>query len=469
MAIALSIGTLILLFEAFGYDVNRKTGQVIQNGLVFLDSHPESADITVNGQSKGATGKRLILPAGHYDVELKRAGYRIWRRSFELEGSLIERLSYAFIFPEKLEPRDVQSYTAPPAFATQSLDRKWLLVQQPGGITKFSLSDLSTDNATTTTLTVPDTLFTAAPGDHKLEKVEWSADNRHVLLKHSFAAGFEFVMLDREEPAQSININKTFNLQLAKVALIDKKFDKLHLLDTAGLLRAGDSKARTATPVANLVRAFKSYGDDLVFYVTEEGAPEGKAIVLLRRGDKTYKIRELPKSPLYLVDVTKYDDRWYMTVGSDLDKRAFVYEDVFEVVMRPNPRLPAPTAVLRVQRPEFLSISANTRFIGLQGGSEFAVYDAEHDRTYRYDTKLQLEPGQEAAWMDGHRYTVISQNQLVVFEYDGINLQKLTSSYPATQAYFDRDYDNFYTIGASATTKDKPTLAKTSVRIPSDQ
>ncbi len=41
MAVALSIGTLILLFEAYGYDVNHKTGEVIQNGLVFVDSRPE--------------------------------------------------------------------------------------------------------------------------------------------------------------------------------------------------------------------------------------------------------------------------------------------------------------------------------------------------------------------------------------------------------------------------------------------
>src|SRR5437868_1052460 len=80
MAIALGIGTLILMFELFGYDVNHKTGGVIQNGLVFVDAHPESAQIIVNGKPEGQTDARLTLPAGQYSFELKRDGYRNWKR-----------------------------------------------------------------------------------------------------------------------------------------------------------------------------------------------------------------------------------------------------------------------------------------------------------------------------------------------------------------------------------------------------
>jgi hypothetical protein len=40
MAVAVAMGTLILLFSAFGYGVDRKTGDVIQNGTVFVDSQP---------------------------------------------------------------------------------------------------------------------------------------------------------------------------------------------------------------------------------------------------------------------------------------------------------------------------------------------------------------------------------------------------------------------------------------------
>src|SRR4030095_6630948 len=195
MAIAMSFATLILLFEAFGYDVNRSTGGVIHNGLVFVDAHPESAQIYVNGKHEGQTGARLTLPTGEYKFELKRDGYRQWSRTFELEGSLIERLQYPFLFPEKLEPKDVQLYGSMPIFATQSPDRKWLVVQQPGSLTKFDVTDLGNASNPTTTITLPDDLLNTAQSDHKLEILKCSTDNRHVLVKHSFQGGFEFVMI----------------------------------------------------------------------------------------------------------------------------------------------------------------------------------------------------------------------------------------------------------------------------------
>jgi len=470
MAIALSIGTLILLFEAFGYDVNRKTGEIIQNGLVFVDAHPEQARVIMNGKQEGQTDMRLTLPTGAYSFELQRDGYRTWKRSFELEGSIIERMTYPFLFPEKLEPKDVQLYASAPQFATQSPDRRWLLVLKPGGLNGYDMTDLNDKNNPITPLTLPNNLFTAAAGEHSLETVEWSNNNRHLLVKHVYRGGFEFVMIDREDPTQSFQVNKTFGIPITQVAMRDKKFDQLHLLDAnGGILRFGEVKSKGLTLLANQVKSFKSYGSDVVLYVTEEGAPEGKALVQIRQGDKTYKIRELPKSQLYVTDVTRYDDRWYMAVGTDAEKKTYVYEQVFDDVARQKPRVPAPVAVLKLQQLQYLSVSANTRFIGVQGGSEFAVYDAEHSRQYRYDTKLALAPGQKATWMDGHRLAVISEKQVAVFDFDGINLQKLSASEPGFLPFFDRDYDNLYTIGTSAAVKDKTALIRTSVRIPSDE
>src|SRR5687768_8210108 len=118
MAIVLLISTLILVFEANGYDVDRKTGDVIQNGLVFVDAHPAQAKVILNGVEKGQTDMRLVLPTGQYDLELQRNGYRSWKRRFNLEGSTIERLVYPFLFPTKLEPADIQLYASQPGLAT---------------------------------------------------------------------------------------------------------------------------------------------------------------------------------------------------------------------------------------------------------------------------------------------------------------------------------------------------------------
>lgn len=471
MAIALSIGTLILLLEAYGYDVNRQTGEIIQNGLVFVDTHPESARIFVNGKYEGDTGKRLVLPTGDYKVELQRDGYRMWTRSFNLEGSIVERLSYAFLFPTELKPSDIQLYKSMPKFATQSPDRRWVLVQQPGELRKLDMVDLGSNANTTTTVTLPESLLTAAKGEHKLVPVEWSTDNRRVLVKHSYQGGMEFVVIDRERPTESFNVNKTFNLSPSQVALRDKKFDKLHLLDAkTGVLRFGDVRTKQLVQIDKGVKAFKSYAADVLVYVIEPSDKKKKAVVRVRRDSDTYKLRELPRSALYRVDVTKYDGRWYMAAGSDASKRAYVYMNPFDVIAQPDPHLPAPVDALELDNKlEHMSFSANARFLGIQGGSEFAVYDAEHDRQYRYDTKLKLPAGYKATWMDGHRYMVVSQGKVVVFDYDGINTQELLTADRTFLPFFDRDYDNLYTIGPSVAVKGKPGLIKAPVRTAADR
>src|SRR5579859_1954324 len=98
MSIALLLGAVILVYSANGYGINTKTGAVVQNGLIFLDSKPGGADIYINGNNNGSkTAARLILPAGNYTIVFKRAGYHDWSRSFSLTEHSISRFVYPFL------------------------------------------------------------------------------------------------------------------------------------------------------------------------------------------------------------------------------------------------------------------------------------------------------------------------------------------------------------------------------------
>src|SRR5690242_13947437 len=85
MSTAIILGAYLLVVSAGGFGYDTKTGSVIVNGLLFLDTKPGGADIYINGQNRNTkTAARLILPAGDYSVTLKRDGYREWSRSFSL-------------------------------------------------------------------------------------------------------------------------------------------------------------------------------------------------------------------------------------------------------------------------------------------------------------------------------------------------------------------------------------------------
>ncbi|HET7630637.1 MAG TPA: PEGA domain-containing protein, partial [Candidatus Saccharimonadales bacterium] len=280
MAIALVIGTILLFLEVNGLSLHPSTGTVTQNGLVFIDAHPESATAYLNGQQKGNTDLRLVLPTGDYNLELKRDGYRTWKHTFTLEGSSIERLVYPFLFPEKLVSKDVQLYAAPPALATESPDRHWLIVQQAGNLTSFDIVDISNTNGNATTATLPPGLLKTGGTKHVLELVEWSTDNRHVLIKHTYDTGTEFVIYDRETPASSINLNQALGRPIADIALRDKKYDQYYLLDAiGGSLVSMDLKNKQVVPIGGSILAFKSHGPDVLLLVTTEGAPAGEVLV----------------------------------------------------------------------------------------------------------------------------------------------------------------------------------------------
>ena len=55
MAAVVVIGTYILVSQAYGFDVNTKTGQVFQNGLVYIDSAPDGAKILINKKTRQIT------------------------------------------------------------------------------------------------------------------------------------------------------------------------------------------------------------------------------------------------------------------------------------------------------------------------------------------------------------------------------------------------------------------------------
>ena len=449
IGIAIALVTAILVFQSYGYDLDRKTGSIIQNGLLFLAAQPEPADIYLNGkQYKSKSDARLVLPSDVYQVELRNAGYRSWKRTISLAGGSIERFVYPFLFPTTITPKTQKTYTAAPSFSTQSPDRHWVLIQEPGKTGVFDEFDANDSKKAAVTVALPEALLPTAT-KHNLSLVEWSTDNRHVLLKDDADTGAQFIMLDRETPASSYNVNKTFPTAtaLSEVALRDKHFDQLYLYNqNTHKLDLGDSKDGSVKPVLSNVLAFKSHGPDLILFATDDKAVAGKTRIMLRDTDGSYLIREVTASPRYLLDLAQYSGHWHVAVGGSADNTVFIYKDPQDTMRQPNAML-LPETALRITDPNWMEFSANTQFIALENGPRFAVYDFENQRSYKYDTRITLDTAApHATWMDGDRLLVSAGGMMNVFDYDGINSQSLTPNQPGLLPFFDRQYKLMYTV-----------------------
>ncbi len=478
IGVAILIATIVLLYQAYGFGLDRK-GEIIQNGLVFVSSQPDGARIYLNTKGeRDTTNTKLQIPGGTYKLELQREGYHSWERTINLEGGSVEHFDYPLLFPASLRQTQIKAYPAAPSLATASPDRRWILVQQPGSQLNFDMYDVSNPRqvaARTTVVALPAAVVTqprAAGGTWRM--VEWSNDNRRVVLEHTFADGIEYILFDRSVPEESINLTRTLQLQPGDVlSLRDKEAGRFYIYNPAArtLATATDDPDVPRETLVEGVLAFKSYGDDKVLYATETGAAPGKVATMLLDNETTYKIREHTAGAPYLVDMTRYDGNWIVAVGSAADSKVYVYKNPQSVRRAGKQEHLVPVRVLKVPAPNHLAFSSNSQMLMVEGGNNFAVYDIENERSYSYQTSEPIDlPATHATWMDGHRIMYVSGGKLVVFDYDNINRRTLVNVNPTTLPFFDRNYRFLYVLQPGGTPGTPETaLTSTSLLLPKDQ
>lgn len=474
VAIALILTTTILLYQAYGFGVD-KNGQIIQNGLVFISSTPNPAQIYVNGQRyKDDTNVRIPLPSGQYTFELKRDGYDHWKRAVTVEGGSVEHFDYPFLYPTKLTSTTIKSYAVKDRLSTQSPDRRWLLEQNSESLLRFDVYDLNHIKDPSKEIALPDGVLTAAQAGTtaKLELEEWSTDNRHVVLKHTFQKNnqttHEFILLDRDDPSQSLNLTTKLGVNPTKIELRDRAYDDYYLFDeAAGTLTTASLKQPQPKAYLDHVLAFKSYSDKVMLYATTKDAENGKVSIVMRDGEGSNIIRTVDAGGPYLLNLTKYSGDWYVAAGAANEDKVYVYKNPIDMLKLQH--ITVPVHILKVADPSYIEFSDNARFIMVENGSKFALYDAENDKGYAYDTKKPVDaPQTHATWMDGHRLAYITGGKLFAFDFDGANSRLLINADPTAVPAFTRDYKYLYvrTVGTNA---DAPfVLSRTPLRTTND-
>lgn len=470
--------TTILLYWARGYGL--KDGEVIQSGRVFISSRPSKADIYINNKRHGdSTNTSILMEAGQYTFELKRSGYRSWKRAINVEGGSVVRFDYPVLFPAKLTSSSVKRYDAAPSLYLHSPDRRWLLVQQGSGLT-FDVFDFDNREDAPKEIAIPSGLVSGQDGQ-KWELLEWSNDNRRVLLRHLYQkdgqTNAEYILLDREKPGESANLTRVLGVNPGHIELRDKKYDQYYLYDKASLkLSTASLKEPKPQLLLEGVLDFKSHGEDKLLYVTTESQLADKASVRLREGDVTYTLRQVPRTDTYLLDLAEYERDWFIVISNPTENRTYIYKNPIASLKVNAERPLVPVHIFKLATPNFLAFSDTARFVAAQSGTSFAVFDAENEKAYAFQLKTPLDaPQQHATWMDGHRLKAVSNGKAVVFDFDNANQEVLVDTNAGVGMFFDRQYRFLYTV-TSQTTKNaegqdvaQHTLQRTSLLTPEDQ
>ncbi|HVX58755.1 MAG TPA: PEGA domain-containing protein [Candidatus Saccharimonadales bacterium] len=453
VAIAICLATVILVYSTNGYGINTKTGQIIENGLLFVDSKPGGAQIYLNGQDKKTTSARLVIPAGDYSLTLKKTGYESWQRSFTLEASSVERFVYPFLLPSNPRVTKLASYASQPVMMTQSPDQRWLLVRKvtASKTVDFDMYDTRALGKAPVTVSIPAGILTGNEGSAaNLAVVEWSTDNNNVLMKHSFKGGSEFIVFNRAKPASSFNVNKVFKTDPDGVALFNKKVAQLYMFDaTAQTVRLGTvSSGSLAAPLVKKVLAFKPYGTNLMTYVTSNNMPKGVVQARIWNSGKTYPLYSFPAGSIYLIDAAQYSGHWYYYAGSDTEKKINIYEDPINDINNPSIGHAIPTLALNVAGATKAGFSTNARFIEVENGQSFGVYDIETQSNYQYRLTDKLEA--PLTWMDGHRLIGETDGHVFVTDYDSTNQHHFVATTDEDGGLFSSNYNHLFTFQAGS-------------------
>ncbi|HVX24307.1 MAG TPA: PEGA domain-containing protein [Candidatus Saccharimonadales bacterium] len=467
-AVAIFFATWLLLYVAYGFGIS-SDGKVIQNGLVFVSSQPHPAMISVDGRRvKDTTNTRLQLPSDRYEIMLSRPGYRNWRRSIDLLGGDVRHFDYPLLIPTNLQTTSVTTYTSAVPFTTQSLDRRWLLVQRPTSILSFDLYDLKNPNQAATTVALPSNLLTTGK-QQSWQLISWADDNRHVLLAHVYDGKTEYILVDWTTPNQSVNLTRTLNVTPRALTLDNQKYNQYILYTSSHSLQTISLQSSTPTTFLNQVLAYQTYGKNGVLYVTSKGAATGYVWLKLLLNGQTYTLHSLPANSHYLLNLAGYNGTLYVAAGATSENKVYVYKDPVGQLHNLPDHAVTPIQVLHVDHPSYVSFSTNAQFVMVEGGPRFCVYDIENQLGYSYKRQQMLDkPQTHAAWMDGDRLTYVSHGLLTMFDYDNANQQTLMSAAANELPIFTPDYHTVWVVAPRAKAGTQQ-LTQTSLLIPADQ
>ncbi len=465
LAIAVGIGTLILLYYSLGYTLDRE-GEVQQSGIVFVSTRPEGATVTANGvQTSAKTNTKLMLRSGLYQISVSAPGYHQWNHSVDVRGGDLHHFTYPILIPEKMEPTPIVTIGAELEFANVSPNRRWVMSKTPTIKAspelpvqhRLTLYDVrNPEKLVSTELALPVGIVTEGDAATSWKFVDWAGDNRYSLIEHNYVVAEvphkEFILVDRTNSEATRNLTRELKLAPDEsLSLLDRRFDRYYAhLSSTGQLRAIDRNGEViGEPIVNVL-AFDSYGSDSLVYVARPITGENNSQtvnVMLAQDGKRYVLRNLAHVPdyEYKLAISRYDNRWYVSVADS--KGAYLFRSPFVSNDEGATSLPRPWRYFKLDRPTALAFSDNSRYILAESGKNMVVYDAELVTTRRFTVDGVLDAPQTGVhWMDGYHMSYVSNGKLQIADNDYQNKAELVTALPEYKPFLSSNSKYLFTF-----------------------
>ncbi len=433
--------TVALVFAADGYDIDKRTGEIIHNGLVMVASEPVPADIYINGEPENdATKSKLSLPMGQYVILLKQDGFYDWSKKISVEGSDVVWLYYPRLIPTEIKTTNIEAFKDV-NMASQSPDNKSLLLHESAGDNKLLLFDTVNRESNAVPIIIPIAVLSQQPGVlSQFEVIDWAQDDRTVLLEHTNGSVKELLLMDITKPEEATNLSRIFELDMTSLRFVDDSKDKLYAVVNSSLRRI-DANAKTISGA--LIDNVSQYSVDNGYVAAIHGK-KGEIKVSILDDDKLMKFTDLKEDATnYIVEISQFDGDRYLALADRTAGVTNIYQDFARIAEHPDEK--TELTQLKLADLKYLSFSPGGQLVMAQSGKSFRLYDFEVEVKRAFNTKLEIAKDTEANWIDGFHLSLVDTKSGAYFlDYDGLNSHLINAVDAKLGVFYDEKIEGMF-------------------------
>jgi hypothetical protein len=445
-------GTVLFVL---GYRLDSDKGRLEQNALVQFDSTPSGAYISIDAKVIGSrTAAKQSVIAGLHSFIVTRDGYEPWAKSLDVKAGTLTWLDYIRLVPKKLTPERVGSYTSVVG-AKASPDFKWMIVQEKTDGPVFQLVDLRAQDVKTSTISLPNTIYSEAstPGvQHTFTLDRWDVGGRYVLLKHAYADKSEWIVLDTQDIATSVNVSRLLSISLNDVRFSGTSGNLLYGLLSDGVVRKLDLSAATISRgLITNVKSFDLFETNILTYVGVDPNASTKQVVgVYRDGDDApHVLRTVDSLDTHLaIDATRYFSDDYVAIAEGL--QVTVLKGSYPTSSSEDSKSLAAYAEFTASADvDTLSFSPDGDFLVAQSGLNFISYEVEYKRQTNATIETSETQPHTLNWLDDAYVWSIYDGHLSIREFDGTNVHVINAAEPSFDATLSQNGRYLYSITKS--------------------
>jgi len=449
----LIIVTSAILFM-LGFRLDGLNGRLEQGALLQFDSAPSGADVYIDGKNIGSrTATKQTVIAGTHTIKMSKSGYQDWNRTLTISAGTLTWLDYTRFVPKN---RPVQTITTHETLSGMKIspDSKWALLQPISSEPEFQLADLRSEDVKTNVLTLPAATYADAGVEgvtHSFSISSWDSGSRYALVKHLYRDQTEWLVVDTQNPAQTISATQLLSVGFADLQFASTNGKVLYGLTNDGTIRKIDLAAATLSRAfISHVESFSVFDNTVLSYVGLDSSDATKRVAgVYRDGDESaHVLRSVSDENTVLKIATgRYFSDDYVAIAEG-DVVTLLKGSYPSSSSQDNSSLKTLTTFELSGAVSALSFSPKGDYVIAQSGESYKSHEIEHQRTATGMIAVTAgSPASTLKWLDVAHLWNDDAGTLTMRDFDGSNVFSIMTVATGYDAGLSQNGRFFYAIG----------------------